>query len=255
MKTPRFFKTAGVFILVVVLGLAVRPAFAARQEKGPDQDVKAKIEESFKQSGLLLGNDIQVAIANKTVTLTGTVRTLAQREQAGQAAQAAAKGYKITNNLTLASVQLSPREISDGIMAAINQSPSYFVFDVVGVDVTPEGEVTLQGWTSYPWSANDFVKLAMAQPGVSKVNNGIQRPMLMDSDRYLRNRVAQLIYIRPMGINFNRMNGRVHIYVNNGVVTLAGVVEKEADAENYERLVRLNTGALSVVNGLQVRKK
>jgi osmotically-inducible protein OsmY len=255
MIIRRFLKPAAVCGLAMIFVLAIGPAFARGQGQTSDADVKARVEEKFKQSGLLVGNEIAVAVENKTVTLTGTVRTLAQKEEAGQEAMAAAKGYKVANNLSLVNAGLSARQMADGIMAAIDKSASYFVFDLVGVDVTAEGEVTLKGWTSFPWSEKEFVKLAQAQPGVTKVRNEILRPMISDAERILRNQVARLIYIRPTGPNFSRMNGHVHIMVNNGVVTLGGTVDKESDVENYERLVRNNTGALGVVNGLQVRKK
>ena len=255
MITRRYLKMTGVLALIVALGFVARPACAARQEKSPDQDVKAKIEESFKQSGLLLGNDIQVAIANKTVTLTGTVRTLAQKEQAGSAAKAAAKGFKIANDLAVAASGASPGELAEALTTAIEKSASYFIFDYVGVDVSAAGEVVLKGWTTYPWSAKEIVKLAQSQPGVKNVKDEIQRIMIMDPDRILRNQVALLIYIRPTGPSFSRMNGPVHIIVINGVVTLGGTVEKNTDAESYERLIRLNTGAISVNNGLRVKSK
>jgi hypothetical protein len=38
-------------------------------------------------------------------------------------------------------------------------------------------------------------------------------------------------------------------------VTLGGTVDREADIDGFERLVRFNTAAINVVNGLQVRRK
>ncbi len=244
---------AGFLAAALAFVMAAGTAVAAGQDK--DADAKARVEQKFKESGLLVGNDILVAVGANAVTLTGTVRTLAEKEKAGQDAAAAAKGYKVVNNLALAEAGLSAREIGDAVMAAIEKSPSYFIYDLVGPDVTAASEVTLKGWTSFPWSATEFVKLAQAQPGVTKVRNDIQRLLMDDADRNLRTLVAQLIYTRPTGPNFQRSTGRVHIVVLNGVVTLGGTVEKQGDAESYERLVRLNTGALNVNNGLRVQQK
>ncbi len=253
MNTRRCFAAAGLLAAALTLVLAAGPAFAAGEDK--DADTKARVEQKFKESGLLVGNDIKVAVGNNTVTLTGTVRTLAEKEKAGQDAAAAAKGYKVANDLALAEAGVSAREIGEAVMAAIETSPSYFIYDLVGPDVTASGEVTLKGWTSYPWSATEFVKLAQAQPGVTKVKNDIQRLLMMDADRNLRTLVARIIYTRPTGPNFQRSTGHVHIIVVNGVVTLGGTVDKQADADSYERLIRLNTGALNVNNGLRVRQK
>ncbi|HVP90182.1 MAG TPA: BON domain-containing protein [Terriglobales bacterium] len=244
---------AGLLAAVPARVLATERAFAVGQDK--DAEAKARVEQSFKESGLLIGNDIQVVVGKNAIALTGTVRTLAEKEKAGHDAAAAAKGYKVVNSLALAESGRSAREIGDAVMSAIEKSPSYFIYDLVGPDVTPTGEVTLKGWTSYPWSATEFVKLAQAQPGVTKVRNDIQRLLMGDADRNLRTFVAQLIYTRPTGPSFPRSTGAVHIVVINGVVTLGGTVEKQADAESYERLIRLNTGALNVNNGLRVRQK
>lgn len=241
--------------LLMVAVLAAGPLPAAPQDKNPDAAVKDRVEGKFKEQGLLLGNDIQVTVENKTITLSGTARTLFQKEEAGRAARSAAKGYKIVNDIVLAAADLTPQQIADAVLAAIDRSSSYYIYDYVGVAVTAGGVVTLKGWSSYPWSGTEFVKLAQSQPGVQKVVNEVQRVVILDADRNLRTQVAILIYTRPSGPGFMRQNGPVHILVNNGVVTLGGFVDKEADIDGFERLVRFNTGALNVINGLQLRKK
>lgn len=245
---------AGAGLLMVAV-LAAGPLPAAPQDKNPDAAVKDRVEGKFKEQGLLLGNDIQVTVENKTVTLSGTARTLLQKEDAGRAAHSAAKGYKIVNDIALAAVDVTPQKIAERVLAAIDRSLSYYIFDYVGVAVTAAGVVTLKGWSSYPWSATEFVKLAQSQSGVQKVVNEIQRVVITDVDRTLRLQVATLIYIRPSGAGFTRQNGPVHILVNNSVVTLGGFVDKEADIQGFEQLVRFNTGALNVINALQLKNK
>ncbi len=253
--TLRRISMAGAVAGLLLAVLAAGPLAAVPQDKNQDAAVKDRVEGKFKEQGLLLGNDLQVTVENKTVTLSGTARTLFQKEDAGRAARSAAKGYKIVNDIALAAVDLTPQQIADGVMAAIDRSSSYYIFDYVGIAVTAGGVVTLKGWGSYPWSATEFVKLAQSQPGVQKVVNEIQRAIIMDADRTLRLQVAMLIYIRPSGAGFTRQNGAVHILVNNAVVTLGGFVDKEADIDGFEHLVRFSTGALNVINGLQLRKK
>lgn len=247
-------KTSVLVSVISVLALAGAAVLAAQDKDSPPA-VQGRVVEKFKQTGLLLGNEIQVAVAEKTVTLTGTVRNLFQKEEAGRQAKGAAKGFKVQNEIALAPSALSPQQIAEAIMAGIENSPSYFIFDYVGLSVTPEGVVKLKGWTIYPWSANDLVKIAQSQPGVQKVESDIQRILSSDSDQALRLSVARLIYLRPTGPSFSRMNGPVHILVQNNVVTLGGTVEKQSDIDAFERLVRYNTGAANVYNFLSLRKK
>jgi osmotically-inducible protein OsmY len=244
-----------VVLSVALLGLTGAASPASGQGQSAEAAVKGRIEQKFQKDGLLVGNDIQVAVENQTVVLSGTVRTLAQKEQAEKDARNEAKGYRVSNDLALAQADLTPQQIAEAIMGAIEKSSDYGIFDYVGLGVTEQGVVTLKGWTYYPSSAEEFVRIAKSQPGVEKVDNEIRRPLTTDADRALRLQVARLIYIHPRISSFARMNGPIHIIVNNGVVTLGGTVEREADIDGFERLVRSNTGAINVINALQVKRK
>jgi osmotically-inducible protein OsmY len=243
---PKPFYLVGLIVAVVLTG---GPLLSAGQDKN-SEDLKSRIDEKFKQQGLLVGNAIQVTIEAKTVILSGSVRTLAVKEQAGRDAQSVAEGHKIANNLALVNPGLSPQQIAEGVMAAIDESPAYFIFDYVEVGVTIEGVVTLEGWTS-SGNATEFVKLAKSQSGVTKVESRIKRVLSMGSDRDLRDQVAQRIYA-PIVSGFSRMKGRIHILVDNGVVTLGGTVDKESDINDLAALIR--SGHPLVVK-LRVKKK
>ncbi|MEN6311248.1 MAG: BON domain-containing protein [Acidobacteriota bacterium] len=255
MKRQRFPEAQGLAGLAIILLLAGGLLPAAGQDKNPDAAVLAKIEGKFKQHGLLVGNDIRAAVADKTVTLTGTVRTLAQREDAERDAKSAAKKYKVVNDLVLAAVERSPREIGDAVMAGIEQSRLYAIYDYVGLGVTEKGEVTLKGWVYYPWHAAEFVKIAKSQPGVVKVEDETTALQITGLDETLRYRIARLFYTRPMVLPFSRMTGPVHVVVFNAVVTLGGWVERESDIAGYEQIVRANVGGLNIINMLRARKK
>lgn len=242
-------------VMAVALILAGSPFPASGQNADADEAVRGRVEQRFMKEGLLVGNDIKVTVENRTVTLSGTVRTLAQVEHARKDAVSEAKGYKVVNSLGVAKTDLSLQQIADSIMEAIEKSPDYYIFDYVGVGVNEAGEATLKGWTYYPWSAEGFVKIAESQPGVTKIKNEITRLMSTDSDTALRFQVARLIYTRPLTSSFARMSGPVHIIVNNSVVTLAGTVGSASDKDSYEQMVRSNTGALNVVNALRVKQK
>jgi osmotically-inducible protein OsmY len=239
----------------LLLMLAGGPFPARGQNAASDEGVRARVEQKFMKEGLLVGNDIHVTVENRTVTLTGNVRTLAQAETARKAAESEAKGYKVMSRLEAAGPDRPIRQIAESIMSAIDKYPSYYIFDSVGVGIDDAGVTTLKGWTYYPWSAEDFVKIAENQPGVTKIKNEITRLMSMSSDTALRFQVARLIYRRPLAASFARMSGPIHIIVNNSVVTLVGTVRSESDRSSYEQMVRSNTGALNVINELRVSGK
>jgi osmotically-inducible protein OsmY len=242
----------------VVLVLVFFLAALARFVEGFPQDknlsaIQKTVEQELQKHGLLAGNAIQVGVGNGAITLTGTVQTLAQKNQAGLDAAAVKGHFSIENDITLVKSDLTPGQIAGGINMALNQGSSYGIFDRCEFLVDSEGVVTLAGWVYLRGHSADYTKIAEAQPGVTKVINQMKPVISSDVDNALRQQVAQLIYHRPMAATFARQTGPIHILVENGVVTLAGFVSSESDIKTYGNLVSNNTGALAIVNELRVK--
>jgi osmotically-inducible protein OsmY len=245
-----------VFAILLVFFLAALASFA----EGSPQDknltaIQKTVEQELQKHGLLAGNDIQVSVGNGTITLTGTVQTLAQKTQAGRDAAAVKGHFSVENNLTFAKSDLTTEQIAEGLATALEKSSFYGIFDRCGFLVDSEGVVTLMGRVYLLGHTAEYARLAEAQPGVTKVVNELRPIMPSDDDNALRLQVARLIYNRPMAASFARQTGPVHILVENRVVTLAGTVSSESDGYTYVSLVRNNTGALAIVNELRVKSK
>ena len=61
-----------------------------------------KIKTALGANAMLAGSNINVNTTDKDVTLNGTVKSMAQKNMAGNIAKNAAPGYVIKNNLTMA---------------------------------------------------------------------------------------------------------------------------------------------------------
>ncbi len=256
MKRSAFLKTIRpVGVLAALLLIILPMAVPAQGAKTPEEAVKAKVEARLAKAKELAGVPIQIAVEGKTVTLSGTVQTLAQKEKAAKEAGSAAKGYQLVDNVAVAVTETSAQDLADKVQAAFDNSSSYGIFDYVGVITNSKGEVTLQGWSYYPWRINEFGTIAKSVPGVTKVTNEIQSELLNDSDRALGLTVARLLYHTPRMRDFGHSTGPYHIIVDNGVVKLTGTVKSEGEGAAIVQTVRSMTGARAVINALVVKGK
>jgi hyperosmotically inducible protein len=130
--------------------------------------------------------------------------------------------------------------------------PYYGVFDnlVYRVD---GASVTLMGQVTRPTLKNDAGNVVKRIEGVERVDNQIQVLPLSPMDDGLRRAEYRAIYDHP-GLDRYAMQAvpPIHIIVDNGKVTLEGVVATQSDKDTAG--IRANTvsGVFSVVNNLRL---
>lgn len=145
------------------------------------------------------------------------------------------------------------RSLPDEVRHQLNMVPYYTVFDSIGYNVTPDGVVTLTGAVTQPWKKSDAEKAVKHISGVTKVIDNIQVLPLSPMDNQIRRAEYRAIYGFPgldkYGVGINRA---IRIIVDNGHVTLEGVVNNQAD-KNLA-YVRANgvPNVFSVTNDLRV---
>ena len=114
--------------------------------------------------------------------------------------------------------------IGQKVVHEIRMYPRYTIWDNVSVRVH-EGDVELQGQVSLPFKKADLGRLAQHVSGVRSVTNQIEvLPNSFFDDR-LRLAVARAIYRDPVLSRYAiQAIPPIHIIVDNGHVTLEGVV-------------------------------
>jgi osmotically-inducible protein OsmY len=177
MKTKLF-----VSIALIMVFLMANGATAQKVGKLTDDMVKTFVEYRLIKNKLLVNDNIQVAVANKVVTLTGVVPSLDGKKCAGAEAQKVEESYTIVNNLTVQESSLAESKIAENVMKRIQGYMFYTVFDWVTVEVN-KGVVTLSGWAYLPWTASQIVKVVEKVEGVQSVNNQIQKESGSDEIR------------------------------------------------------------------------
>jgi hyperosmotically inducible protein len=135
--------------------------------------------------------------------------------------------------------------------------PYYNVFDDLNYSVdNTSGIVTLSGAVTQPVVKQDAERSVKRLPGVTQVIDNIRVLPLSTFDNRIR--AAEYRTIFGFGGLYRYAMGTqpsIHIIVDNGHVTLVGVVNTEADKDTAN--IRANTvpGVFSVTNNLRVAEK
>ncbi len=111
--------------------------------------------------------------------------------------------------------------------------PYYTLFDWLQAEVDPNGAVTLAGQVVWPTLKHDAEWRVMRISGVSRVTNNIAVLPLSNFDVQLRRALYRSIYKydSPLFRYALQSVGPIHIIVENGRVTLKGVVASQAEKQ------------------------
>jgi hyperosmotically inducible protein len=126
----------------------------------------------------------------------------------------------------------------------------FTVFDDVNIAVD-QGIVTLTGKVTMPFKQKDIERRVAQVDGVKSVQNRITVLPLSRFDDDLRFQIARAIYGNPSFWSYAAMaNPPIHIIVDNGRVTLTGVVSNELE-RTLARSIACSSPAFSVKSELK----
>ena len=241
-------------IMAVLFGVfSIAVAAANDTGKLPDSMIKTLIEHRL-VSQHLGDQDINVAVNNGDVTLTGTVQSLAQKNAARDVAESVDDVNNVTDNLTISVPARTDQEIANDVAKSIRRYVFYDVFDWVQGTVK-NGVVTLDGWARVPWHKVDYGRRAAAVTGVREVINNIKVLPVSTFDDQIRIAAARIIYNNPDFLQYaNRVDPPIHIIVDNGRIILKGEVESKVDKVLAANLLRTSLMTFGVTNDLTVNK-
>lgn len=147
----------------------------------------------------------------------------------------------------------SDADIVKNVQHNLMTYPYYSIFDDISYKVE-NGQVSIYGAVTTPVKKSDIHNIIARLPGVESVNDNVEVLPLSDNDNLLRRQIASSIYrfatLSRYGMG---THPSIHIIVDNGHVTLIGVVDSQADKDVAG--VRASGAGLSfgpVVNNLQV---
>jgi hyperosmotically inducible protein len=130
--------------------------------------------------------------------------------------------------------------------------PYYGVFDNLAYSVNG-GVVTLYGQVTNPTLKNDAGNAVKGIEGVTRVDNKIEVLPLSPMDDQIRRAEYRAIYSEPSLSRYSlQAVPPIHVIVNNGKVTLVGVVANETDKNLAGLRANGVSGVFSVNNELRV---
>jgi osmotically-inducible protein OsmY len=229
----------------VILGLSAS-ALAA-----DDSVIRYRIEKRLAE--LADAGRVQVLVSGGSATLKGAVETLDTSRRAERAARKEAEA--VVNKLRV----VPQREARDqarlerAVLSSLLGYSQTSIFDAVSFSVD-NGVVTLLGSVHQPYRRGDLEARVARVPGVVGIDNriAVQPVSLFDDD--IRRALARQIYGDLRFVHFNRVNPPVRIIVNNGRVTLTGVVASRVDQVQLGMIAR-NSPAFGVDNQLVVESE
>ena len=128
--------------------------------------------------------------------------------------------------------------------------PQFTIFDSINAQVD-DGVVTLTGRVTMPYKRNAIAERIAQIPGVRELRNEVAVLPVSQFDDELRLRIARAIYGNSNFWTYGAMaNPPIHIIVENGRVTLEGVVNSNVD-RMLARSIASSFGAFSVTNDLK----
>ena len=141
-------------------------------------------------------------------------------------------------------------QIFQDVSKQVLRYPQFTIFDNVNAQVV-EGVVTLTGKVTMPYKRTDIERRAAAVAGVTQVNNEITVLPVSQFDDELRFRISRALYGNSNFWRYGSMvNPPIHIIVENGRVTLEGVVNSNID-RMLARSIASSFDAFAVTNNLK----
>lgn len=131
--------------------------------------------------------------------------------------------------------------------------PFYGVFDNLLYKISPDGTLTLLGEVSRPTLKSDAERAVRDIEGVERVDNQIRVLPVSPNDDRIRRATYRKIYGHSVLSQYQlRAVPPIHIVVDNGHVTLEGVVARQMEKQVAGMQANSVSGVFSVENNLRV---
>jgi hyperosmotically inducible protein len=147
--------------------------------------------------------------------------------------------------------------ISDEVRHQLLLLSNYGIFDWIECEINPDRSATLRGQVTRPTLKTDAENALRKIEGIPSIDNQIEVLPISPSDDQIRIAVYRSIfrYESPLFRYATQSIPPIHIIVNNGRVTLKGVVASDSDSQQARMAANGVSGVFEVKNELRVNAK
>lgn len=241
-----------VMLLVLTLAWSAQASDKSSSGGKNDQKIQSDMQKWLKDHGSKF-NGVQVSVEDSTVNLSGEVPLLIDKLDADKHAHNISHVQGVRNEIRVKG-GVSDQQLQSELANKLRYDRIGYgiVFNSLTLGVQ-NGVVTVGGsvW-DYP-SRDSALAIVETTPGVQDVVDNIQVQPTSNFDDQLRIRLARAIYGQPEMTKY-AMNpvAPIRIVVNNGHVTLSGVVDSQMDKQIAETQAKSVPGVFSVDDQLVV---
>ena len=244
-------KAAGTLLAVGLLSatLVAQTPAAARYDSQIQTAVSQKLaaKKQFR--------DVQSTVENGIVTLTGTVDLYQRKLDAAKLARRSARAQGVRNLITVAGPNVSDEQLQQKLAQKLTYVRVGYdnTFDYFALGVK-DGVVTVEGQDRTGVGRDEALADVYNQPGVKDVIANISVEPVSMFDDGLRLRTARAIYRDPVLSKYAIDPAQpIRIIVENGHVTLYGIVDSTMDKTVAGLRAGQIFGAFTVENKLEVK--
>jgi hyperosmotically inducible protein len=228
-------------------------AVAQSTNAGLDNQILADVQNKALNKSQF--KNVKATVQNGIVTLTGTVDVYSQKEDLDKRVHRIKNIKGVENEVEVAGPEIPDAVLQDKLIKAISYDRVGYgttAFNAISVNVQ-NGVVTLGGTAYGPVDADSAVAVASNMKGVKDVINNISVDPVSPMDDRIRRAVYRAVYGFP-SLNKYAIDPAqpIRISVQNGNVTLYGVVINQGDKDAAGIRANSVPGVFKVVNNLQV---
>jgi hyperosmotically inducible periplasmic protein len=243
-------------VLALALGVSISALPYAVAEPQPGQnDTSLQVEVMNKALNKPNLKGVEASAHDGVITLTGTVALFDLKQEAYKRTHKIKGVQGVSNEIQVAGSNLPDAVLEAKLVKAIS-------YDRIGYGTTPfnaisvqvqDGTATLSGHAYGPVDASSALALAASTPGVKNVVNQVRVDPLSMMDDRSRMQLFRTIYGFPTLSKYAMDPAKpIRISVQNGNVTLYGVVESQMDKDVAGIRANSVPGIFKVTNDLKV---